>query len=101
MIDPQIARLCAALQAIADLGPTCADCEEMDGEDIVPASPRKPVTHVTKFNWVLDVHLCAEHAVTRAASLAKAESKGCGKQPTVELYVETNEAVILARAALS
>ena len=91
-----VPRLRAALQEIAALGPRCEESEAYED-----APKCGPITHVTKFNFVLDVYLCAEHAVTRAASLAKAESKGCGKQPTVDPYVENNEAILIATRALA
>lgn len=94
-LGTEIAKLTSALHEIASLARSCEDSDSYDG-----AKPCGPVTHTTKFNFVLDVYLCAEHAVTRAASLAKAESKGCGKQPPVVPYVETNEAVLIATRAM-
>jgi hypothetical protein len=81
-----------ALGEIAALGDVCEDCE-------VHAAPM--ATHVTQSPVTgIPVFLCAEHAEDARAAHRKAESKGCGKQPDVEVH-EQELAVTIALEALA
>lgn len=87
-----------ALQAIAALAPTCSEGDCDDNYEAKGA--HRLATHETTM-WGVPVYLCAEHASARETSHRKAESKGSGKQPAVVPYVEPNEAILIALAALA
>lgn len=89
-----------ALRAIAALAPRC---EEDDCADSDEASGKhRLATHVTTlFHTTVPLYLCEVHAPEHEAMLQKAESKGCGKQPPVEPYVEQNPVFRIAIDALA
>lgn len=97
-----LAPLAVALEALREIASLAKRCDEGDCEyaDDAPNGHHRIATHMTTLFGV-PVYLCDIHAPIRAASHRKAESKGCGAQPEVKPYVEQNEAITIALAALA
>lgn len=89
-----------ALRAIAALAPRCEEGDCADSDEA--AGKHRLATHVTTlFHTTVPLYLCEVHAPEHDAMLRKAESKGCGKRPPVEPYVEQNPVFRIAIDALA
>lgn len=94
-IQNELDRYKKALGLIAELGDRCEDCEPTTA-----TTPPPMATHVTHGPFTgVPVFLCDACTVNARASFRKAESKGCGRQPSIDVH-DQEPAVLIALAAL-